>query len=346
MGYNLSPKEVDILFATLSKEYKIFAPKRFKKQGRYSATDIIKYAEISTFDEMETSEKSTYSAKEIITPIVQTLYYFSEDGFTEAKDMYPDKKILIFVRPCDINAQKRQDKIFLDNGYEDTFYKRIREKVRFVCIECVEGFDTCFCVSMDANKTDDYSLAVRICEDGLLFNIKDDDFIKYFKGMKEEPFTLKFIEENILKVNVPKIPNVEVLNKIKESDMWDIYNTRCISCGSCTTSCPTCTCFSTRDVTYGDNPRLGERRRVAASCHIKGFDEMAGGHIFRKDTSSRMRYKVLHKVHDYKAKFKTNNMCIGCGRCNDNCPMSIMFSTTVNKLSDLVQEITGGDKCE
>ena len=39
------------------------------------------------------------------------------------------KKILIFARPCDINAQKRQDKIYLENGgFEDAFYKRIREK--------------------------------------------------------------------------------------------------------------------------------------------------------------------------------------------------------------------------
>ena len=58
MGYNLSFQEVNTLFEDLKKEYKIYAPKRFKKQGRYSDTDIIKYDEVSTVEEIEFKEKS------------------------------------------------------------------------------------------------------------------------------------------------------------------------------------------------------------------------------------------------------------------------------------------------
>ena len=43
MGYKLNLKEVNELFNELKKEYIIYAPKRFEKQGRYSDTDIIKY---------------------------------------------------------------------------------------------------------------------------------------------------------------------------------------------------------------------------------------------------------------------------------------------------------------
>lgn len=342
MGYKLNSNEVNVLLKELKKEYKIFAPKRFTKQGRYSDTDVIKYDEVETLEEMVFDQKSTYSAKEVITPVTQTLYYFVEDEYREAKDIYEDKKILIFVRPCDINAQKRQDQIFLHNGYADDFYKRIREKVRFVCIECVEGFDTCFCVSMDANKTEDYSLAMRITKDGLLFNVKDKDFDNYFKNAKEESFNLEFIAENELKVNIPDIDSQEVLSKVKKHEVWDIYNQRCISCGSCTTVCPTCTCFTTRDIYYDQNSQAGERRRIAASCHIQGFDEMAGGHTFRDKTSERMRFKVLHKVYDFGKKFEIGNMCIGCGRCNDHCPTNIMISTTINRLNEAVKEIKGG----
>ena len=28
------------------------------------------------------------------------------------------------------------------------FIKELEKRVKFVCIECVEGFDTCFCTTM------------------------------------------------------------------------------------------------------------------------------------------------------------------------------------------------------
>ncbi len=72
------------------------------------------------------------------------------------------KKILIFARPCDINAQDRQDKVHLENGdFQDEFYKRMRDRVKFVCMKCVEGWDTYFCTFMGSNKTDNYSLASK-----------------------------------------------------------------------------------------------------------------------------------------------------------------------------------------
>ena len=342
MGYNLSFQEVNALFEDLKKEYKIYAPKRFKKQGRYSDTDIIKYDEVSTVEEIEFKEKSHYPVKEVITPITQTLYYFTEDEFRESSIGH-NKKILIFARPCDINAQRRQDMIYLHNGnFEDTFYKRIRERVKFICIECVDGFDTCFCVSMNSNKTDDYSLAVRFNESSLLFDVKDKEFSKFFNAKTEEEFELKFIEENEAKVTIPEINDKEILIKLKNHPMWNEYNKRCLGCGSCTIACSTCSCYTTRDIVYDSSGKIGERRRVQASCHIDGFDEMAGGHNFRTTTADKMRYKVLHKIHDYKAQFGDEHMCVGCGRCTDRCPEHISITATINKVNNAVNEIMEG----
>nr|WP_278679109.1 anaerobic sulfite reductase subunit AsrA [Clostridium paraputrificum] len=342
MGYNLSFQEVNALFEDLKKEYKIYAPKRFKKQGRYSDTDIIKYDEVSTVEEIEFKEKSHYPVKEVITPITQTLYYFTEDEFRESSIGH-NKKILIFARPCDINAQRRQDMIYLHNGnFEDTFYKRIRERVKFICIECVDGFDTCFCVSMNSNKTDDYSLAVRFNESSLLFDVKDKEFSKFFSDKTEEEFELKFIEENEAKVTIPEINYKEILIKLKNHPMWDEYNKRCLGCGSCTIACSTCSCYTTRDIVYDSLGKIGERRRVQASCHIDGFDEMAGGHNFRTTKADKMRYKVLHKIHDYKAQFGDEHMCVGCGRCTDRCPEHISITATINKVNNAVNEIMEG----
>lgn len=339
MSYKLKLQEVNDLFNELKKEYIIYAPKRFEKQGRYSDTDIIKYDEINSVEEIVFKEKSTYPAKEVITPISQTLYYFIENEFRES-NMKSQKKILIFARPCDINAQKRQDNIYLKNGnFEDIFYKRVRDKVKFICMECTEGWDTCFCVSMNSNTVDDYSLAVRFNDDNLLFNLKDDSFSKYFEDKKKDEFELQFIKENKIKVEIPEIDNIEILNKLKTHKMWEEYNKRCIQCGSCTIACSTCTCFTTTDIVHDAESNIGERKRIQASCHVDGFDEMAGGHVFRKTAGDKMRYKVMHKIHDYKAEFGNEHMCVGCGRCTDRCPENISITATINKVSKAVKEI-------
>ena len=45
----------------------------------------------------------------------------------------------------------------------------------------------------------------------------------------------------------------------------------------------------------------------------------AGGGSCRKNNGERMRFKVLHKISDFKKKFGYQ-MCVGCGRCDDICP--------------------------
>lgn len=326
------------LFERLSAEYDIYAPKRFEKQGRYSDTDIIRYDRVHTPEEIVFDRKSDFSAKEVLNPITQTILYFTEEQYREVS---PRKKAaLIFLRPCDINAFEHQDKIFLENGgVSDLYYRRLRERVKFVLMECVQGWDTCFCVSMGANKTDDYAAAVRREGDGLLFTVKDEALAPYFTGAEEAAFQPEFIEKNQCEVHIPEIPDKEVLKRLKAHPMWEEYNDRCISCGACTVACSTCTCFTTRDKVYDENAQNGERRRVYASCQVAGFDAMAGGHEFRTTPAQRIRYRVLHKVHDYKEHFHDFHMCVGCGRCSARCPKFINFPSIVEKMDRAVAEI-------
>ena len=337
MGFSLSFEKVNVLLSELKKEYRVYAPKRFEKQGRYSDTDIIRYDEIDCVEEIVVDEKSTYSPKEVIFPITQTILYFTEDEYRESK--MDNRKILIFLRPCDINARAVQEKIYLGNGdFDDFYYKRLKEKIKYVMIECTKGWDTCFCVSMNTNQTANYAAAVRFEENNILFDIKDEELKKYLKDAKEAPFQVEFVKGNEAKVALPEIPDKKVLNAIKEHQMWKDYEARCIGCGACTIACGTCTCFTTTDIFYSDNENAGERRRTYSSCQVKGFDEMAGGHSFRKTHADCMRYRVLHKVHDYKVRFG-ENMCVGCGRCSDRCPQYISFSQTIENLNKAVSEV-------
>lgn len=338
MGYKVSFKEANKILGALEEEYEIWAPKRFVGKGRYSDTDLIRYDRIHAVEEIEYEEKSGLPAKEVLTPITESLFYFTEDEFIESKAT--GKKLLIFMRPCDIHAQHHQEKIYLSNGgFSDMYYKRMNEKVKIVMMECPKGWDTCFCVSMGTNRSEDYNMAVRFGDGQLRFDVKDKLFDPFFEGRAATNFKPKFVEKNELNVKVPEIPDKEVLTKLKSHPMWKEYDKRCISCGACTVACSTCTCFTTSDIIYNENANVGERKRTTASCQVKGFSDMAGGMSFRNTAGDRMRYKVLHKYHDYKERFKDYHMCVGCGRCIDRCPEYISIAATVGKMAAAIDDI-------
>jgi len=97
MSYCVNIKRMNEILKELQKEYKVYAPVRFEKRGRYSDTDLIRYAEINSIEDVVYDEKSDFSPKEVIYPITQALFYFTEYEYMESK--VDDKKILIFVTP-------------------------------------------------------------------------------------------------------------------------------------------------------------------------------------------------------------------------------------------------------
>ncbi|MDK2562566.1 anaerobic sulfite reductase subunit AsrA [Romboutsia sedimentorum] len=333
MKIKLDAQKFNAGLKALSKDYKILAPVSLENKGTCSDTSIVRYAQVSTVEEMEFSKKSDFSPKEVIFPITQILFYFTEEEFKE-KDI-DDKKVIIFLRACDINGIKRLDQIYLANGMdEDYYYKTVREKVKFVLVGCRESFRNCFCVSMDSNKADNYAMGMNICEDGLQLEIKDEE-LNVFDGENVD-FEMDFVKENLFNVNIPDEDKLN-LKEVATSDIWEEYNSRCISCGRCNFVCPICSCYTMQDIFYKENENVGERRRVWAGCQVDGFTQMAGGHEFRKTKGERMRFKTMHKVYDFKKRFGYN-MCVGCGRCDDACPQYISFSKCIENVADLVNK--------
>ena len=183
---------------------------------------------------------------------------------------------------------------------------------------------------MDSNKSDNYSMAINLRDDEIYLDIKDSA-LDIFEGEICD-FEVDYVKENIINLEVPE--NIDIVELSKHT-MWDEYDARCIACGKCNFVCPTCTCFTMQDIYYKENENVGERRRVWASCQVDGYTDMAGGHSFRKKQGERMRYKVMHKIHDFNKRFGYQ-MCVGCGRCDDACPQYISLSECIEKVADVV----------
>ena len=333
MGYQLPKAKADDIFGQWAEKFDVFAPKKMVGEGCFSDTDIIRYAKVRSLNEIEWEKKSDYSFKEVLLAINETLFYYTEDQTIVPKG--PEKDILIFLRACDLHAVKRLDQIYLKNGFEDFYYARVRERAKFVLMGCETTCQSGFCVSMGTNRSDDYDACIKVDGDTVSMDLRWDALAQDVAaaGGVSADVAPDYVTENIEKVTLPK----NLSNASFTKEIWKEYGARCIKCGRCNFVCPTCTCFTMQDIFYKDNAKVGERRRVWASCQIDGYTEMAGGHGFRKDQGDRMRFKVMHKIYDYEKRFGYP-MCVGCGRCDDVCPEYISYSNCVNRLAKEEQE--------
>ena len=326
MGIVLKKNEFFSSMETLMENYRVFAPVVKEGAGRFTDVDCIMYDMVDDPAQIELGKKSDYSFKEFLTPLSETLFFFTENEVKEADIC--EKPVLVFLRSCDMHAVKRLDQIYMNNGERnDWFYMRKRDLIKFVLIRCSESFENCFCVDMASNRTKDgYVFSVDLLEDGFRVCVKDGDFEDFFEG-DEDGKDVAYVTENKVHVKIPKTVPKEVIN----DSLWDEYTKRCINCGRCNFVCPTCTCYTMQDVFYTDNGKVGERRRVGASCMVNGYTDVAGGGQYRRTNGERMRFKVLHKISDFNKRFGYQ-MCVGCGRCDDVCPEYISYTNIINKV--------------
>lgn len=339
MGFVVSEKTLNTILESWKEQYRIFAPKIYPGGGRFSDTDCIRYGEVQLVEEIVFDRKAEYSFKEILTPVAQTLFFFTEEQTKEAD--LPKKGAVIFLRSCDIHALKRLDDMYLHHGPADYYYSCLRKNIKIILMGCDHSFENCFCVSMGTNSTEQYDLSIHQQSDGTYgLNCKDAQWAEQLAAAQciQQEVQPVFVTENSVTVTIP----AQLTAKVAASKMWDEYDARCINCGRCNFVCPTCTCFTMQDIFYRDNGKAGERRRVWASCMVDGFTDVAGGGSYRRKNGQRMRFKVLHKVHDYKQR-NGYHMCVGCGRCDDICPEYISFSGCVNRLEQAITEVSKND---
>lgn len=78
MGFHVNNTVLNTIFKAWQTEYNLYAPSKFSGGGRFSDTDCIRYGKVSRVDEIVFDQKSEYSFKEVLIPISQTLFFFTE----------------------------------------------------------------------------------------------------------------------------------------------------------------------------------------------------------------------------------------------------------------------------
>jgi len=272
--------------------------------------------------------------KKLFLPPVEKLMDFSLKDMSFSPVELPIRPRVFFaIHSYEMQSILRLDHSMLSGNAESNYFRR-RKKSRFVgisfqpddfhfsesvgiAIEEMEGFDL-FLNEVD----DDYQLYV-LTEHGrsLIQGFKQIRTVEAEIGKKRE-FKKK------IRYHYNRLPRI--FQYAYHADVWADVASRCVGCGSCTLTCPTCFCFDVTDqvsVTAED----GLRQRSWDSCMLSTFAEVAGGENFREKTINRTRHRLYRKFK-YITDEEGLPWCVGCGRCTAFCPAGISLPDIVNEL--------------
>jgi ferredoxin len=237
-------------------------------------------------------------------------------------------RIIIGTPNCDIEALGILDEIYLDESFEDVFYRRRRESTIIISSDCLEIQEHCHCTAYNINpfSTGKADLAVILRHDDIILRAISEKGIelaeKSFNAVRSDDRTLaSFVESRhhetveILNRTGKGLPDYRTTGRLVKAageSVWKRYSSKCVSCGACTTICPTCTCFL-----LIDKPGFHKVKQMDA-CQYPGFERVAGGEDSLGKLPSRFRNRYMCKYVWKPAKFHST-ACTGCGRCIEAC---------------------------
>ncbi|MBO8126949.1 MAG: 4Fe-4S dicluster domain-containing protein [Firmicutes bacterium] len=289
--------------------------------------------------------------KKFFLPPEEVLFRYKKgQGFTEPEPEV-GRRVFFGLHPCDIHALKRLDYVFLE-GYVDTYYRRRRERTLIIGLSCLPD-DKCFCHSMGTDLVSDgFDLFFTDLGEVYLVEVgstSGNDLVLTHRDLVSEVVDEAILKEYKTFISTRSDLFVQTLDtsglsKILtlewESPFWEKVAQDCLACGRCSMSCPTCYCFSIYDQVNLDSIS-GERSRSWTSCLYKDYALVAGGHNFRPSRGARLRQRLMHKHKDFFEQ-QGVSACVGCGRCQANCPAGIDFCQVLTSLRGDISESAVG----
>jgi hypothetical protein len=271
--------------------------------------------------------KISYNNPKPATPLKSFFLPVKENVTTDRK---VDKKprIILGIPNCDIEGLGLLDEIYLDTEFNDISYRQRRDNTLLIASDCFGIQEHCHCTSYNIKPYSESHADVSIINlNGTIvlriLSLKGEDFIKKIPANLSlgDNDTVSLIEKEHLKTEsllsksndgLPDYKKTGELITTSNEDIWKKYYSRCVSCGACTTICPTCTCFL-----LIDKPGFEKVKQMDA-CQYPGFERVAGGEDALFELHTRFKNRYLCKYVWKPSKF-SSLACTGCGRCIDSC---------------------------
>jgi len=304
---------------------------------------LVVFGPAASFSDLALDQVRTLlPVKKYLFPPKEEQYRFStREGFVEP-EVEEKRTVLFGVHPCDINAVALLDRV-TSWKYPDPKYRARRQRLIIVGVDCIPD-EYCFCLPMGSHTADEGF-------DLFLTDIGEEYFVQVGSSLGE-----RMLRESWDLVKQVEQEHIEAFHQRAEerqkafrhdldahrlaqailvgfsSPVWDEVGKKCLSCGSCAATCPTCCCYDVLDEVNLDL-KSGVRIRRWDDCMQPEFALVAGGHNFRAERSTRFKMRFMHKINSFKAEFQRLG-CVGCGRCIAGCPADI-------NVIEVFQKITG-----
>ncbi|MFH1762109.1 MAG: hydrogenase, partial [bacterium] len=133
----------------LMAENQTFGPKRvdFDKRNK----PIYQYVQVYSYDEMDLDHTITCSSvKNFFLPFREELsrFEFNNGDWNQKIEYRVNPRVIIGVRPCDINALAIMDKVFINGAFPSPYYITRRKNTFLIGMDHIP-LDDCFCESLN-----------------------------------------------------------------------------------------------------------------------------------------------------------------------------------------------------
>jgi ferredoxin len=276
------------------------------------------------------AENIAYNTPKPATPLKNFFLPVRENVTSARNNGRP--RIIIGAPNCDIEALGLLDEIYLDEAFADPFYRNRRKSTILVSSDCFSVNEHCHCTSYGVRPytTEKSDMALLSDGDEIFLRViseKGEDLVRQLLSASgvNDPERLLFADsrhmetEALLAERNIGLPDYIATGEIVQragDHIWIKYASKCVSCGACTTICPTCSCFL-----LIDKPDF-EKVKQNDACQYPGFQRVAGGEDALFELPNRFRNRYMCKYVWKPQKFRSL-ACTGCGRCIEACIGSI-----------------------
>jgi sulfhydrogenase subunit beta (sulfur reductase) len=312
--YSIRKEEWDKILDKLIQSYTIFATLKNEYGQDY---ELLKPIDIPHI--LYNKPKPSTSLKSFFLPV--------KENVTSVRN--PEKqRIILGIPNCDIEGLNLLDEIYLDSNYNDIFFSNRRNNTLLISSDCFSTQDHCHCMTYNIKpfSTRTADLSVLLMNGNIIFRIindKGEEFIKKIDGAERvnddniiNSINIKHEETEALLINSNKnLPDYQTTGRLigsSNEEIWKKYSSDCVSCGSCTAICPTCSCFL-----LIDKPGFVKVKQMDA-CQYPGFERVAGGEDALHELPNRFKNRYMCKYLWKPIKFRSL-ACTGCGRCIEAC---------------------------